>query len=220
MTTHGKPLARRLVGHDGRTLKERWEHEYVGLPHPRGHLRVRNPSQWLDDVEIGSERPEIAWQRTQKLEPPARAANSLPSFQQILDALALADSPSEQKCAGVSIALLDDRAKTPTIGGVGDYVQFFEWRALLHQALGDVVRRNKDPVGQRQVAQPALMEPGKKLAIERPAAEIHPHVLRRDRGFGLQHALFIANVAVDHAEDRRDAQPAAKGQSYFRTRRR
>ena len=54
------------------------------------------------------------------------------------------------------------------------------------------------------------MQPGKLGAIENTVAKIDWKELRGQGGLLVQHLSLLANVAVDHAQDGRDAKPPAK----------
>ena len=162
----GQAARERLVGHDGRAFEERGEHEDVGRRQPRGHFGVSDSAQRLDDIQIRLERAEVCRQRTEKLEPPAGAADSPPGFEQVLDSLALADPPGEEERAFRPVALARERAEPAAVGGIGDHAHLAGGRPVPHQRFGDMVRRHEHAIGQREVAEPALVQPGQKLAIE------------------------------------------------------
>ena len=113
VTTLGKPRGECLVGHDGGAFEQRRKHEDVGRGHPRGHFGLRDPPERLDQIEIGLERAEVCRQWTEKLEPPAGTTDSPPGFEQVLDSLAMADSPGEEESAVLA------RAAFRRAGGTG-----------------------------------------------------------------------------------------------------
>ncbi len=78
------------------------------------------------------------------------------------------------------------------------------------------VRRHQDPVGQGDVAEPALVEPVEFAQVEPAVAEVDREEVGRLLGFDGEDVLLLADVAVDHAQDRRDAQAAAGGQRQVR----
>ena len=77
---------------------------------------------------------------------------------------------------------------------------------------GDVVRGDEDAVGQLDVAEPPVVQPGQLVAVERAVAEVDREEVGRGLGLALENLPFLADVAVDHAQDRGDPEFAAARQ--------
>ena len=76
--------------------------------------------------------------------------------------------------------------------------------------------RDEHAIGQVELAQPAIVQPGQLLAIEPGVAQVDRQEVGRPLGLLLEDPELFADVAVDHAEDGRDARPAAEGQRPVR----
>ena len=77
---------------------------------------------------------------------------------------------------------------------------------------GDVFGRHEDQVGEFQLAEPPRVQPVEFVAVERAVAEVEAEEVGRDLGLAVEHRALLADVAVDHAQDGRDAQlPAPRG---------
>ncbi len=151
-------------------------------------------------------------QGAEQLQPPARPADSPPSLEQVLDPLALGDPAGEQKSTFCPWAFFRCGPKPSAVGRVGDHPDLAAWRPVSRQRLGDVLRGHQDHVSQREVAEPALVQPVELGAVERAITQVDREELRATFGFLFENLGLLADVAVDHGENRGNAQPAAERQ--------
>ena len=102
------------------------------------------------------------------------------------------------------------------VGGIRHDSDPVAGRAVPDELAGDVLGRHEDPVGQLDVAEPTLVQPGHLPGIDLAAAEIDREEVRSGLGLDLHHPALLADVAVDHAQHRCDAEWPARGQGELR----
>src|SRR5262249_36798982 len=102
------------------------------------------------------------------------------------------------------------------VGRVGDDVDALARRAPTDVEVGDVVRRDEDPIGQGRVPSPAVVEPGQLVMIETAVPEVDRAELRRELGLAVKDLDLLKDVAVDQAEDDGYAELTAPRQGELR----
>ena len=83
------------------------------------------------------------------------------------------------------------------------------------ERLGDVLGGDEDAVGELQVAEPPVVEPGEFLAVECAVAEVDPEEVGGGLHLALEDDLLLADVPMDHAQDRGDAELPTEWQSIL-----
>ena len=95
------------------------------------------------------------------------------------------------------------------VGRVGDDADPLARGPVARQGRGDVLGGDEDPVGQGDIAEAPGVEPVEGLEVEPAVAQVDREEVGRLGRLSLEDDPLLADVAVDHAQDRRHAERPA-----------
>ena len=223
VTMLGRPQARASYVTTADPSNSDGNDEHVGRRHPRRHLGMPDPPEVLDLAEIRLQRPSPMRQRPEELQRPPRPPDQPPRLQQVLDPFPLRDPARKEEGAAVGVMHLP-----PGPAGSGACRRHTARRRPARPASrAGPARRGCAPTA-RAPGRPARRPRSRRWWSQSSAPEVElavPQVDREEIGrpLGLGRwriCLLLADVAVDHAQDGRDAEPPRHPATPAPTRRR